>query len=196
HRRVSVFLVSGRRRVELLEHMGIRGIRYFGLYGWESKAGTLLPARATIALRRARQTLEQNLCAYPDAWIENKANTLSIHLLDVPAKLQPEIRRKLHTWLKPFRRDLRTEGNLRDVEILPRSIRGKGAAVRRLLAEPKLRSAIPFYFGDDFSDESGFAAVRRGFSVHVGKPRNTLARFTVRQPADVAVALTKLESIL
>src|SRR5262249_38153427 len=120
----------------------------------------------------------------------------SSRLLDVPAKLQPELRRKLHTWLKPFRRDLRTEGNLRDVEILPRSIRGKGAAVRRLLADPKLRGAIPFYFGDDFSDESGFVAVRRGVSVLVGKPRKTFARFTVRTPAEVAVALGRLLSLL
>lgn len=196
HPRVSVVLISGRRRAELLHHIGIRGIRYFGLYGWEGSTGTLLPSRSIADLRRAHRQMERHLRAYPTAWIENKSNSLSIHLLDVPVALQPQLRRKLRAWLKPFRKDLRAETNLRDVEILPRSILGKGATVRRLLADPKLRNSLPFYFGDDFSDESGFAAVHRGFAIHVGKPRKTLASFSVRTPADVASALTKLISLL
>jgi len=196
HPRVSLVLISGRRRAELLHHIGIRGIRYFGLYGWENSIGTVLPARSIAALRRARRQLEQHLRAYPTAWIENKASSLSIHLLDVRSELQPQLRRKVSRWLAPFRKDLRVEANLRDIEILPRSILGKGAAVRRLLADSKLRGSLPFYFGDDFSDESGFAAVRRGFSIHVGRLRKTAARFTVRTPAQVALALTKLVSIL
>jgi trehalose 6-phosphate phosphatase len=196
HPRVRVVLISGRRRAELLHHIGIRGIRYFGLYGWESATGTLLPARATSVLQRARRQLENHLRAYPTAWIENKASSLSIHLLDVAAELQPEVRQRLRIWLKPFRKHLRAEANLRDVEILPRSILGKGAAVRRLLAEPKLRGALPFYFGDDLSDESGFAAVRRGFSIHVGIPRKTAARFSVRTTAEVAKALHEIAAAL
>jgi len=114
----------------------------------------------------------------------------------VPAPLQTQIRRKLRAWLKPFRNSLRAEANLRDVEILPRSFLGKGAAVRRLLAEPALRGALPFYFGDDLSDESGFAAVPWGISVHVGQPRRTAARYTVRTPAQVASTLNKIASLL
>jgi trehalose 6-phosphate phosphatase len=88
---------------------------------------------------------------------------------------------------------LRSVTNLRDIEILPRSILGKGAAVRQILAQPALRGAIPFYFGDDLSDESAFVAVRRGFSVLVGKPRTTRARYSLRTPAEVAAALSKLQ---
>src|SRR5262249_30272350 len=173
--RVSVILISGRRRAELVHHIGIRGISYFGLYGWESSTGTLLPASSTAALRRARQALAHHLHDHPDAWIEDKKSSLSIHLLDVAVKKQRKIRQRLRRWLHPFRKDLRAQKNLRDIEILPRSIRGKGAAVRRLLAAPRLRNAIPFYFGDDLSDESGFVAVRKGISVHVGKRRATQA---------------------
>ena len=68
--------------------------------------------------------------------------------------------------------------------------------VRRLLAEPALRGALPFYFGDDLSDESGFAAVPWGISVHVGQPRRTAARYTVRTPAQVASTLNKIASLL
>lgn len=196
HRRATLVVVSGRRRAELFDHIRIRGIHYFGLYGWESGAKSPLPARVRAALRRARMQLEHHLRAYPSAWIENKRSSFSIHLLDVPSTIQPRVRRQLRAWLKPFRRTLRAVENLRDVEVLPRSNPGKGMAVRRFLAQPAFRRVFPFYFGDDLSDESGFAAVRRGISVHVGKGRTTRAHYKVQDPAEVAVALSKLEAIL
>jgi trehalose 6-phosphate phosphatase len=196
HRRFSLVVISGRRRAELLEHIGIRGIRYFGLYGWESSSKSSLPASARAALHRAHSQLTEHLRAYPSAWIENKHSSFSVHLLDVPAALQPIVRRQLRNWLKPFRKALRAVENLRDVEVLPRSIPGKGMAVRRFLARPAFRRVFPFYFGDDLSDESGFAAVRRGISVHVGKGRRTRARFILRDPAEVAVALAKLAALV
>jgi trehalose 6-phosphate phosphatase len=196
HPRVTLVMISGRRRAELLKHVSIRCIHYFGLYGWERGGNCSLPARTRSALRRARVQLHHHLRAYPSAWIESKRSSLSVHLLDVPAAIQPQVRRDLRAWLKPFRRTLRAVENLRDVEVLPRSIPGKGLAVRRFLAQPAFRRAFPLYFGDDYSDESGFAAVRRGVSVHVGKKRATLARYHVRSPVEVARALAKLEEAL
>jgi trehalose 6-phosphate phosphatase len=196
HPNATVVIVSGRRRPELLKHIGIPGIHYFGLYGWESNAKSALPARVRTTLRRARAHLKPLLCAYPDVWIENKRSSLSVHLLDVPTTLQPRVRRELRTSLLPFRKTLHAVGNIRDVEILPRSIPGKGMAVRRFLARPAHRKSFPLYFGDDFSDESGFAAVRRGVSVLVGRPRPTSARYSLRNPAEVAAALGELEATL
>jgi trehalose 6-phosphate phosphatase len=196
HPRSTLVVVSGRRRAELLRYIGIRGIHYFGLYGWERSAACSLPVSIHAALRRARIQLEHHLRAYPSAWIENKRSSFSVHLLDVPAAIQPRVRRQLRAWLKPFGRTLRAVENLRDVEILPRSIPGKGTAVRRFLAQVGFRHAFPLYFGDDLSDESGFVAVRRGASVHVGKGRATRARYSLRDPLEVAAALVKLEAAL
>jgi len=196
HPRSTVVVVSGRRRAELLRYIGIRGIHYFGLYGWERGAACPLPLTIHAALRRARIQLDHHLRAYPTAWIENKRNSFSVHLLDVPAAIQPRVRRHLRAWLKPFRRTLRAVENLRDVEILPRSIPGKGAAVRRFLAQAPFRRTFPLYFGDDLSDESGFVAARRGVPVHVGKRRATRARYSLRDPLEVAAALVKLEATL
>ena len=195
HRGTNVVVISGRRREELVHYIGIHGIRYLGLYGWESSHTSVLPVAAKTALRSARLHLGVQLRAYPSAWIENKRSSFSIHLLDVPAAIQPQVRRMIRGQLKRFRA-LRSVENLRDVEVLPRSIPGKGRAVRHLLAQPAFRGAFPFYFGDDFSDESGFAAVRRGVSVHVGKSRSTLARYSLRNPAEVTTALVKLEAAL
>lgn len=196
HPRVTLVMVSGRRRAELLHHIGIPGIRYYGLYGWERNSSTALPASARKALNGARAKLERYLRAHPTIWIENKQSTFSVHLLDAPRRIQPQVRRRLRALLKPFRRTLRVVENLRDLEVLPRSMPGKGAAVRQFLAQPVHRRSLPFYFGDDLSDESGFAAVRRGVSVQVGQPRRTLARYSVREPKEVAKALLKLEATL
>jgi len=196
HPRVTVVVVSGRRRAELLQYIGVRGIHYFGLYGWERSAKCALPTAVRQALRRARTELARHLRAYPSIWIENKRSTFSVHLLDAPPDLQTRVRRELRALLKPFLRTLRIEENIRDVEVLPRSMPGKGIAVRQFLAQPAFRRSFPVYFGDDLSDESGFVAVRRGLSVLVGKRSPTRARYSVNTPAEVAAALTKLEATL
>jgi trehalose-phosphatase len=197
HPRVTLVVVSGRRRPELLQHIGIRGIRYFGLYGWERSSTSALPTGIRRTLDRARAKLQRLLHAHPSVWIENKRSSFSVHLLAAPAATHPEIRRKLRAGLKSFRRSLRAVENLRDVEVLPRSVPGKGAAVRQFLAQPAFRGALPFYFGDDFSDESGFAAVRRrGISAQVGNRRATHAQFSLRSPDEVAAVLGKLKAAL
>jgi trehalose 6-phosphate phosphatase len=195
HRNATLVVVSGRRRAELLKHIGIPGIQYFGLYGWESSAKTSLPASVRATLHRASSTLQPLVAAYPHLWIENKRSSLSVHLLHVPHSFHTRIRREIRARLKPFQKTLHSVENIRDVEILPRSIPGKGAAVRRFLTQAAHRHSFPLYFGDDFSDESGFVAVRRGASVHVGRRRTTHARYHLRNPVEVAKALTKLENL-
>jgi trehalose-6-phosphatase len=55
---------------------------------------------------------------------------------------------------------------------------------------------LPVYFGDDFSDEPGFVAARKGIPILVGKRRETQAKFCLRGPAEVTEALSKMEEIL
>lgn len=195
NRNAKVVMISGRRRAELLHYVGIRGIQYFGLYGWEHSAGSIMPALVRKSLNRARKKLEFQLRAYPSVWVENKASSLSIHLLDAPAAIQDIVRRHLRAALKAFRPDLKMVENIRDLEVLPRSFPSKGDTVRRILAQPALRHAFPIYFGDDFSDESGFAAVSKGAAVLVGKARQTRARFILENPSQVAMALERIDTV-
>jgi trehalose 6-phosphate phosphatase len=196
HPLAKLVVVSGRRRVELLEHIGVPDIQYFGLYGWERDDDSVLPGDAQEALREAHERLEPLLKKYPNLWIENKKSSLSVHLLHVAKTLHGKLREELTAVLKPFQKKLRAVGNIRDVEILPRSIPGKGIAVKEFLRESAKRDTLAFYFGDDYSDESGFAAVGRGVSVQVGKPRPTKARYRLKTPADVAKVLGRIEGVL
>ena len=196
HPRVTIAVISGRRRSELLRLIGVQGIRYFGLYGWENQRRSMLPMSAVRALRKMREQLSIHLSPIGGLWTEDKHFSLSVHLLDVSPLEQGPARRKLRSLLLPYRKTLRVIDNLRDVEIVPRCILGKGIAVQQLLAKPELGHALSFYFGDDLSDEPAFEAVRKGISIRVGAARPTNARYSIRGPAAVAAVLTKLEAAL
>ena len=196
HPLATLVIVSGRRRAELLEHIAVPDIHYFGLYGWERDDQCVLPSDSQKALREARATLEPLLIKYPNLWIEDKNSSLSVHLLHVPKSKHEALRKELWTVLQPFQKTLHAVGNIRDVEILPRSIPGKGLAVKEFLRDNADQKTLPFYFGDDCSDESGFVAVGRGASVHVGKPRPTKARYRVKTPAETTKALQRIETAL
>jgi len=196
HPRVTLAVISGRRRAELQRYIGLPGIRYFGLYGWECRGHSPLPSSALIALRDARAQLAIHLCSIPGLWVEDKHFSLSVHFLGVSPPAQRRARRKLRSLLLPFQETLRVIENLRDAEIVPRCILGKGAAVQRFLANPACSRVLPFYFGDDLSDEPAFEAVGKGISIRVGAARPTRARYFVRNPAAVAAVLVKLEAAL
>lgn len=63
----------------------------------------------------------------------------------------------------------------------------KGDAVRGFMETAAFRRALPVFAGDDATDEHGFAEVARlgGFGVLVGRPRETHARFGLRNVEDV-----------
>jgi len=196
HPHIRVAVISGRRRSELLRLIGVQGIRYFGLYGWEGSLRCTLPATAVAALRRAKGELSIHLASIRGLWTEDKRFTLSVHLREVSPQNQLMARSKLRSILQRYQKTLRVLENLRDVEIIPRCMLGKGMAVQQFLANPALAQALPFYFGDDHSDEPAFKAVREGISVLVGAARPTSARYSLRGPAGVAEAFARLEAAL
>jgi trehalose 6-phosphate phosphatase len=196
HPRVTLVVISGRRRSELLRYIGVPGIRYLGLYGWECRGHSPLPTSALIALRRARMQLPIHLSSTPGIWMEDKVHSLSVHFLGLSPPDQRRAWRKLRSLMLLFRETLRVIENLRDAEIIPRCILGKGIAVQQFLAKPARCRVLPFYFGDDLSDEPAFEAVGKGISIRVGAARPTRARYSIRGPAAVTALLTKLEAAL
>lgn len=196
NKRVSVVIISGRRRAELLHYVGVRGIRYFGLYGWERGRRSPLPGSATIALHRIGNELSTHLDPFNGVWVENKRFSLSVHFLGVDPHVEQRARRKLRSLLRPFHNALHVIENLRDAEIVPRVISGKGASVQEFISNLTHRDSLPFYFGDDLSDESAFDALRTGITVRVGTPRSTGAEYSILNPAALTRALLRLDTIL
>lgn len=196
HRNVTLAIISGRQRAELQRYIGIRNMKYMGLYGWESNGNKKIPFPVREALVRALVSLLAELPSFPGVWIEPKRNSFSVHLLGASAETQRQIRQQVEKRVKPLRKTLQVMTNLRDVEVAPLAIGDKGQAVRKILGKPAMRAALPIYFGDDFSDEPAFVAARKGIPILVGKRRATRAKFSLRGPAEVAAALSRMEKAI
>jgi trehalose 6-phosphate phosphatase len=196
HRKVTLAVISGRQRADLQRYIGLRNVKYMGLYGWESNGNKMARFPDRLALARTLVDLLKELPSYPGVWIEPKRNSFSIHLRGASGETRRQIRQAVSNRVKPLRETLRVMINLRDVEVAPVAIGDKGVAVGKFLERPALRGALPIYFGDDLSDEPAFAAAQKGISILVGKRRATRARYCLRGPAEVAVALTKMEELI
>jgi trehalose 6-phosphate phosphatase len=196
HRRhVTLAVISGRRRSELQHFIPSARVRYFGLYGWERNGALTLSTEEEMDLLRAHVVLTEQLRVFPKLWIEAKGMSLSIHLRDVPAESLRRARLAVRRLMVPFAR-LHLFENKIDIEVVPRSIRDKGAAVSALLNSPAMSQDFTLFFGDDFSDEPAFAALRNGVSVLVGEPRPTHAQYHLKGPKEVTAALARLEQAL
>ena len=196
HPNVTLAVISGRRRLELQRYIGVRKLKYMGLYGWESDASKRLAFDVRVALARALVELLNDARLFPGVWIEPKRNSFSVHLLAATPEMRRDMREQVERRIRPLRDRLKTMTNLRDIEVAPVAIGDKGVAVRKLLGAPGLRGALPIYFGDDLSDEPAFTAARKGISVLVGKRRATHAQFSLRGPAEVTAALSKLAELV
>jgi trehalose 6-phosphate phosphatase len=196
-RHVRVFIISGRRRASLLRHLGIPGIGYLGLYGWEADSKPpALPRRMKEALVEARAWLAERSKRHPGLWIEDKQFSLSVHLRDIKVRARPVIRRELDELSRRLRPAIRLFHNRLDSEFVPRFVAGKGVTLTRLLSRPELTDALPMYFGNDASDEPAFAAMRDGLSVIVGSSGPTHAHYAIPHQRALVDTLVRLEALL
>lgn len=196
HPRMSIVVISGRRRADVQRRVGVRQIQYLGLYGNENERPLKIDAASMTALQRLRLALEPRVKDIPGVWIEDKEISLAIHLRDAPPAVAEQIRRKIRALVRAQRPRLGMLENLRDVEVVPSGVGDKGTVVRRLLAQPQWRDAMALYFGDDLSDEPAFAAVKRGVGVLVAPSRPTRARYIVDGTTQVAACLRHMETAL
>lgn len=196
HRNATLAVISGRQRAELRRFIGIQNVKYMGLYGWESNGNKRVPFPVRVALARTLVELLTELPAYPGVWIEPKRNSFSVHLKGASGATQRQVLQRVKKRVQPARDTLQVMKNLRDLEVAPLTIGDKGAAVRKFLGEPAMRGALPIYFGDDLSDEPAFAAARKGISILVGNRRSTRAQFSLRGPAEVTEALSRMEKMI
>lgn len=193
HPRVTLYVISGRRRADLQRHVRVPGVGYLGLHGWEKETGIPSQRSSQKLLQTARRLIEERLRGLGGVWVENKKLAFAVHYRGATAASVRHAEAALREVLQHFGLQLgQLKGN-KIWEVLPREIEGKGPAVRRLLADFP-RSVLPIYVGDDTTDESAFAVLRRGLTVRVGGHRPTGARFFLRNSAEVISFLHKLEA--
>ncbi|MGB6429216.1 MAG: trehalose-phosphatase [Candidatus Acidiferrales bacterium] len=199
--RVRLSIISGRRRADLVQYIGLPRVQYLGAYGWENGARTKISRADRAALAEAKRALRPLLSTYftgaTSAWLEDKRFLLAIHYERAAPSARRLLNAALHTIAKSSRGRLRVLENWEDSELLPRKFRDKGHAVRSESNHGSPRGTLPVFFGDNISDESAFTALRRGITVRVGRTRRpTRAHYKLRSPAEVTTALAKIDEEL
>ncbi|HEX2764461.1 MAG TPA: trehalose-phosphatase [Allosphingosinicella sp.] len=184
-------LISGRSLEDLQRHLGAAGLVMSGSHGVELalSGAPPIPVEAPEGLAEARDALRAFAAGRSGLLLEEKPAGIALHYRQAPER-EAECR-DYCAWLAEASGMALAEGKM-VVELRPRGV-DKGAALRRLMAEPPYAGARPCFVGDDFTDEDGFRAARAlgGSGVLVGPPRPTAARWRL---GGVAEVLAWLES--
>jgi trehalose 6-phosphate phosphatase len=193
--RVRATIVSGRRRSDLIERVGVPRVRYWGLHGWERRRGRTLAGRARRAVSGARRHLRERLRGLPGVGVEDKDLGFSVHVRHAPAGAARRARAAVRAVLAAYGTALRALPGSQVVDVVPREVPGKGPAMRLALGRGG-RPFLPIYVGDDATDEPAFAVLRRGITVRVGPARRTHAHYRLSGPDQVRAFLERLDGEL
>ncbi|OGX37860.1 MAG: trehalose-phosphatase [Omnitrophica WOR_2 bacterium RIFCSPHIGHO2_02_FULL_68_15] len=189
---VQVAVISGRALRDLRRLVRVPRICYVGNHGLEMDGRPSRPPPALAVIRRRLAAIAREV---PGAWVEDKRMTLSVHTRGVRPDDVPRLLRRLRAALRPYqaRRQIRVTMGQQVLEVRPPGRWTKGTAVRRLLRRLEGRP-MPVIIGDDTTDEDAFAAVGAlGVTIAVGPTgRRTKARYAVRTPDEVHLALQRL----
>jgi trehalose 6-phosphate phosphatase len=191
---VTTAIVSGRGLADVRHRVDGPGL-YAGNHGLELARGGAVAVHPVARKRAARvdavcDALEVALGPVPNARIENKRLTATVHFRSVPSGARPQVERLTHDVVDRFGGDvLEISPGKQILEIGPDIPWGKGNAVELIMADHS-DEAVPVYIGDDVTDESAFRAVEpAGIGVRVGGDQPTAASGCVGSPAEVASLL-------
>jgi len=190
---IRIYIISGRTLDSLRGLVRVPRVILLGLHGGE-RPGFSVPAEQARGIRDAKSRLERHLPKSKNICLEDKRLGLAVHYRGAsPADIR-RAKRSVVQALEISRPLIRMQPGKRSWELLPSAVRGKGAAAREVV-ERAGNGALPIYLGDDVSDESAFAALRRGLAIRVGGRAKTNAKFRLRDPAEVTVFLGRLAEV-
>jgi trehalose 6-phosphate phosphatase len=191
----AVALVSGRTLAQLDDLLTPLVLPAAGLHGLERRRadGTIARAQEPAAeIAVVRQRLRAFAARVPGVLLEDKGLSLALHYRDAPERQADCLRAAdeavaasgggLHLLEGKMIYEIKSDGT------------NKGTAIEAFLAEPPFAGRTPAFFGDDVTDEDGFAAVNRrgGVTVCVGDGAKTMARWRI---ASVGALLTWLAKV-
>ncbi|HEV2202488.1 MAG TPA: trehalose-phosphatase [Bryobacteraceae bacterium] len=190
--RFRIWIISGRRQADLRDRVGLPGIRYLGLYGWEARGDKELSEETRRALECLSAWMGALLARKQGVWIEEKQHTLAVHHRGAPKEEAALAGHIVNFVVRPFSDLFRIAPGKSVWEIMPWEMGDKGSAVRRELAALP-PDTVPVYLGDDLSDEAAFAALPGGITVHIGGGRSSCAQYYLGGVSEVRTFLCKLE---
>lgn len=173
--------------------IGVKGVHYFGLHGSEQAGAPVqLGKTGKQSLLRAKRMARLELGAFTGIRIEDKRLSFAVHSRGAQPKTIRAAHRVLLQIVAPLRGVLRVLEGEKVWEVVPAQIKGKGAAVSKLVTRLPA-GTLAVYVGDDTTDEAAFTALENQITVRVGNAGSTGARFYLRNPGEVLRFLSRLE---
>jgi trehalose 6-phosphate phosphatase len=178
-------IVSGRAIDDLQGHLGSSAAVLSGSHGAELRYadGRSIKVTAPPGLEAAREAVRRFAGDSTGLLIEDKPAGVALHY-----RLVPEREGAVGDFLADLagRTGLALQRGKMVAELKPVGA-DKGAALRRLMAEPPFAGARPVFVGDDLTDEHAFeaAAALGGEGVLVGPARASAARWRLDGVAEV-----------
>jgi trehalose 6-phosphate phosphatase len=198
--RYPVVIVSGRDREDVAALVGLPGLAYAGSHGFDIAGPSLrlevgdgVPER----IDRASELVRRDLADLPGVLVEPKRFATSVHFRLADEGDVPRIERAVDEAVAAVP-GLRKAHGKKLFEIRPDLDWHKGRALLWLLENLDLDrpDVLPFYIGDDLTDEDAFQAVKGlGIGVLVAdEPRETAADYQLRDTQEVRELLDRLNA--
>ncbi len=204
NRNCKVAIVSGRRIKDIKKRVRIKKIIYVGnhgleIYGPKIKFEAKIHPKFPATLSSIKEELNKKLSKVDGAFVEDKGLTLSLHYRCVNERDIPDVKTIFHETVSTHLAGdkIKVKAGKMVFEVRPPITWDKGKAILWLLARQqfanKNRKALPFYFGDDTTDEDAFRALRkRGITVFVGSSGESHAEYYLKSTQEVARALKQI----
>jgi trehalose 6-phosphate phosphatase len=196
-----VAVVSGRDLPDIRRLVGIDSIIYAGSHGFEISGPGGLQVEYGAAgaylldLDDAEGALRAELQGVRGCLVERKRFSIAVHYRLVAEEEVARVEKAVNDSAASHPGLRKTHGK-KIFELQPALEWNKGEAVLFLLRELRLdgEDVLPFFIGDDVTDEDAFRALReRGVSIVVREqPGPTEARYVLRNPDEVRTFLTMM----
>ena len=204
--RFTVGIISGRALSDLKARLNIGGIIYAGNHGMEIEGPGVsfvnpIAQELRPILRVLHRVLDRTVGGIKGVLVEDKGLSLSVHYRLVEEHRAGDVKHAFERAVGTAEAlgKVRITGGKKVYEVRPAANWDKGKAIdmlmRKYFPSGGGSEGVPFYFGDDITDEDGFRAIENagGISVLVGQPeRDSAARYFVTSPARVATFLSLL----
>ena len=197
-------VVSGRSLRDLEDKVGIPGMVYAGNHGLELRGpGLEFLHPEADGMRQIQaemfEILKNEVGHLPGVVLENKGLTLSVHYRLAPDASVEQIQERFGATVSPWVAEgqIKTSQGKKVLEVRPNLDWDKGKAIAHIQGQHP-EANLTVFFGDDLTDEDGFAVVQEsgGLDVFVGPARApTKALYRLDSPKEVARALALMAGL-
>ncbi|KAI9913187.1 hypothetical protein PsorP6_004938 [Peronosclerospora sorghi] len=211
-------IVTGRSTEKIYNFVQLDNLVYAGSHGFDIKGTKSRPITCQVAdqfrpeLEQALRDLTAQTAHIAGVAMEDNGLAMSVHYRHVDLALHNAVEQIVDDYVA-FHPNLTKKMGKMVFELRPRVDWDKGRAVMYILSELGLdaEDVIPFYLGDDVSDEDAFSALNtrglgQGISIIVRDPEAatidlpgnlkelpvTTASYSLRDPTEVQQFLTEL----